>query len=231
MIALDAASKRLPFSSEEFFDVFVRYNEAVWPMPIVLVGLAALAAAAAFAGTRWSREIGSLLGFLWCWMAIAYHAIFFTRINPLAWVFAAAFLAAGVLFARHALRGTLRFDGSGSWVRAVGATLVVYAIAGYPLVGIAAGHAYPRAPTFGLPCPTTIFTLGMLLLATRPVPLGLFVVPLGWAIVGGSAAALLGVVQDFGLPVAAIAVVATLVAERSLRSPTQPLRRRRSNPR
>jgi hypothetical protein len=44
----------------------------------------------------------------------------------------------------------------------------------YPLLGIRFGHSYPRAPLFGVaPCPTTIFTFGLLLWATRSVP-GLF---------------------------------------------------------
>ena len=33
---------KLPFSRDEFLGIFARYNEAVWPAPIVLTGLAAL---------------------------------------------------------------------------------------------------------------------------------------------------------------------------------------------
>ncbi len=89
--------------------------------------------------------------------------------------------------------------------------LSIYALVIYPLVGRLAGHAYPRIPTFGLPCPTTIFTLGMLLLARRPVPWSLFVIPIGWSFVGAVAALELGVPQDLALPAAALIALVTLV--------------------
>ena len=53
-------------------------------------------------------------------------------------------------------------------------------------------------PVFGVaPCPTTIFTLGMLLPSNAAWPL--FVIPLVWSVIGGSAAVLLVVPQDYGL--------------------------------
>ena len=36
----------------------------------------------------------------WIWSALAYHAAFFTRINPAAWVFAALFLLLRAFFWR-----------------------------------------------------------------------------------------------------------------------------------
>ena len=48
-------------------------------------------------------------------------------------------------------------------------------------------HSYPGAPTFGItPCPVTLFTFGLLLLATTPVPWLLLVIPVAWSLVGGS---------------------------------------------
>ena len=65
-------------------------------------------------------------------------------------------------------------------------------------------------PTFGAPCPTTIFTLGLLLWAEPPVPRGAVVVPALWAGIGTVGAVVLGVPEDFGLTIAA--VIAILVA-------------------
>src|SRR5665647_2806931 len=61
------------------------------------------------------------------------------------------------------------------------------------------GHHYPAAPTFGLPCPTTIFTFGVLLMAARPLPWLVLVAPMVWAAIGAAAAFSLGVTQDIGL--------------------------------
>ena len=63
-------------------------------------------------------------------------------------------------------------------------------------------------PLFGVaPCPTTIFTLGLLLLSNASWRL--FVIPLVWSAIGGSAAVLLAVPQDYGLILAG-AIAATL---------------------
>ncbi len=49
------------------------------------------------------------------------------------------------------------------------------------------------------PCPTTIFTIGILLLGRWGAVRWLLVIPLAWSAIGGSAAIMLGVPQDFGL--------------------------------
>ena len=80
----------------------------------------------------------------------------------------------------------------------------------YPLIGLAVGERYPTMPLFGIsPCPLLVFTFGLLLLA-RSAPWWLWIVPLAWAVVGGSAAVLLAVYQDWALPVAAAAVMLVL---------------------
>jgi hypothetical protein len=76
---------QLPFTVEQFFGVFRAYNEAVWPAQLFLLGLALAALIAALVPRTWSGFIVSLiLAFLWAWLAVAYHFLFFSRINPLA---------------------------------------------------------------------------------------------------------------------------------------------------
>jgi hypothetical protein len=163
-------------------------------------------------GVGASRFSYLILSFLWGWMAIVYHFIFFTDINSAAWVFGAVFLLGSAAFA---LSGVERADVSIQPVpgaRAiVGGTLIVFALVLYPLIGYSIGHRYPNAPTFGLPCPTTIFTLGLLLFSVRPIARWLFIVPLLWAAVGSLAAFQLGVIEDLGLLVAGIATIAVMV--------------------
>jgi hypothetical protein len=71
------------------------------------------------------------------------------------------------------------------------------------LLSIFTGHRYPGMPTFGLPCPTTIFTIGMLTLIKSPQPRMVMIVPVLWCVVGVQAAFLLGVPQDLALGAAA----------------------------
>lgn len=167
------------------------------------------------------RAICLILGGLWAWVAVAYHLIHFAVINPAAYVFAAFFLVQAALFfwwaiLDRSLKPSVRFDLRGI----VGIVMLTYALVVYPSLGIALGHSYPSTPTFGVPCPTTVFTIGVLALARAPRTAILLAVPLFWSLVGGSAAFLLGVWQDLGL-LASGALAAALLGIDRLRSRSQ----------
>ena len=75
---------------------------------------------------------------------------------------------------------------------------------------------------FGVtPCPVVIFTFGLFLLATRPVPVWLLVVPFIWSLIGGSAAILLGVQQDW-LLLASGFIAVPLIVVRNRRAALTP---------
>ena len=203
-----------PFTVEQFFAVFARYNQSVWPMQIVL-NLLALAALVVLYCARPSAShvISAVLSFFWAWMAIAYHFAFFAEINPAAWLFGVIFLLGALWFAWVGiLKGTLLFRLRGGVRGWAGGLLIVYALLVYPLLSHALGHRYPAMPTFGLPCPTTIFTLGVLLFAAPPLPRSVFAVPLLWSVVGSIAAFRFGVLQDLGLLVAGVIGLAAVIA-------------------
>lgn len=195
-----------PFSAEDFFGVFVAYNQAVWPAQIALNLLGLAAVALVFrTGEIAHRAVAFVLGFLWLWTAVAYHWAFFAEINPIARVFAVAFALEGVLLAWLALRPEpLRFRPRLNRYGLAGGALVAYALVVYPLIGVAVGHAYPAQPTFGLPCPTTIFTMGVLLWAAPRVPWVVLVIPFVWSLVGLSAVRSFGVIEDAMLPIAGV---------------------------
>jgi hypothetical protein len=204
---------QLPFTVDEFFNIFRDYNEALWPFQFVLVGLALVAVFLVFKpGRRSGVVISAILAFFWGWIALAYHLAFFAGINPLAYLFAAVSLTGALTFLwQGVFRQRLEFAWEGGGRSFTGAVLVAFALVIYPLWSWAAGHGYPAMPTFGLPCPTTIFTIGLLAFAVRPNPRGPLVVPLLWCLVGAQAAFLLGVYQDLGLIFAGIAGVVLLV--------------------
>ena len=194
----------LPFTRDEFFAVFARYNEAVAPAQIVLLGLGIAMSWLALQPTRWSnRVIGAILAALWLWMGAVYHWRFFRAINPAATVFALAFVVQAIILLWFiAVRPRITFRAVPSRQGGLALALLVYALVLYPAIGWLLGHRYPGAPTFGLPCPTTIATLGLLLwTAERPPALVMFI-PWLWSLVGSVAAIELGVVEDLGLPVA-----------------------------
>lgn len=191
----------LPFTRMEFFEVFVRYNEGVWPAQIVLYALAVAALGLVFARRGQSgRLIAAILALLWLWMGAVYHLAYFRPINPAAGLFGGVFLLGAAAFAwEGVVRGRLRFDPCIRAQSGIALALLAYGLVVYPLLARLLGHGYPAMPTFGLPCPTTIFTLGMLALLRPPYPGYVLAVPVLWTLVGVQGALLLGVYEDFGL--------------------------------
>lgn len=198
---------KIPFTVEQFFDVFGTYNTAIWPAEILAYLLGILALAAAFRETKLStRIVSGILSIFWIWMGVFYHIVYFSVINSAAWIFGVFYIVQGLLFlVLGTIHDKLAFRFSLRPLPIIGACFILYAMVIYPLLGIRFGHSYPMAPMFGVaPCPTAIFTFGILLWAVKPVPLYLLIIPLLWSIVGTSAAVNLGVPQDYGLVVAGV---------------------------
>ena len=190
----------LPFTLEQFVAVFVSYNNAIWPVQIVAYLLGGISVALLFSKPRNAdRVIAGVLALMWLWTGFGYFGLWFSAISRAAYLFAVLFiLQAGYLIHTgvhgHRIRFGLR-PGTAAWV---GAGFITYAVIFYPLIGVVTGHGYPEMPMFGVtPCPVTIFTFGLLLLTLRPVPRWLLVIPFAWSLIGGSAAILLQVPQDW----------------------------------
>jgi hypothetical protein len=190
----------LPFTSEQFLAVFVNYNSAIWPIQIAAYLLGGVAVALLFLKPRdGERIIFGILAVMWLWTGLGYHGLWFSSINRAAYLFAAMFILQGCYFLyTGAYGGQIRFGWRLNLITWVGAVFMFYAAIVYPSIGMATGHHYPEIPMFGVtPCPVTIFTFGLLLLTVRPVPRWLLVVPFVWSLIGGTAAILLNVPQDW----------------------------------
>jgi len=217
---------QLPFSRSEFLQVLARYNAEFWPVAIALWAASLVAAVSILRNGRLSdRSISGLLAVHWSWSGVVYHAGYFTAINPAAWVFAAAFVTQAMLLVRSGVvQRQLQYDAGRSARHRLAAALMIYALA-YPFISLldlpsdgswswtSAGLAIP-APLFAVPCPTTLFTAGLLLSAKR-LPLSLAMIPVAWSCIGGSAALLLGVRADFALFAAAAMLLWYALAARA----------------
>ena len=205
----------LPFSVEQFFGVFASYNRAIWPAQIVALIIGGLAFALAFRRCRRSDEIiAGVLAAMWAWTGLIYHLIFFAPINKMAYAFGALFAVQAVAFGYvGVIQGRMTFGRSNGPAAWIGSAFVLYAAAIYWLLGVATGHDPAELPAFGVtPCPVTIFTFGMLLLTIRPIPRLLPIIPILWSLIGGSAAILLRVPQDWVLLVSGIVTAALLTS-------------------
>ena len=62
----------LPFTREQFFTVFLEYNNAVWPASILAYGFAIIALIAVlWPKPFWSRVTASVLAIMWAWTGVA----------------------------------------------------------------------------------------------------------------------------------------------------------------
>jgi len=208
----------LPFTVEQFFAVFRTYNTAIWPGQLGAYVLAAGAVTLMLRRRATSgRIISAILALFWLWTGIAYHLVFFSRINKAAYGFGVLFIIEGLLLLIFGtVRPRLSFQLRPTAWPLIGGVLVLYAMIVYPWLGVLFGHPLAEIPWLGVtPCPTTIFTFGVLLCAAES-RLAVFVIPLLWSVIGGSATALLQVPQDYGLIAAGIiGLVNLLVRTRS----------------
>lgn len=206
----------IPFTVDQFLAIFAQYNLAVWPAQLLLYGVALCAVGLAvqhrFDG---SGTISLILAGLWGWSGVVYHFIFFSSINKAGYLFAALFIAQAIfLFYLGVLQRKLRFCFSWNLSGLVGVVLILYALVIYPILNYQFHHGYPTMPTFGVPCPTTIFTFGILTWANGEHRPFVFVIPVLWSLVGFSAALSLGMIEDFGLVGAAVFGLLCLFTER-----------------
>jgi hypothetical protein len=201
----------MSFSLEMLLDYFEIYNEGIWPMQWVGCVLGLLSLIPLFRPSKtWNRVTTGVLAVLWLWLSLVFWRQGAANMAIL-YVPTALFGLQGILFLVALARGSISYGPERSLYTAVGLVFIAYALAGYPLLGMLVGHAYPRtaiSPLF--PCPGIILTFGVLLFARR-VPRHLLVIPALWALSGVYWFSL-GMVEDAGLVIAGIVGVIMISA-------------------
>jgi hypothetical protein len=207
----------MPFSTEEFLGVFKLYNTTVYPFQFVLVISAVFIVFTSFRNRKYNNNVITwILVFYWLWMGVGYHLLFFAKINPAAYLFGGIFIIQALLFIKAGIIDKkLEFEHIKGMNLYLGGLIILYALILYPLLGIYFGHIYPESPTFGLPCPTTIFTFGILLWTTKKIPVYILIIPLIWAVIGFGAALNLGVREDTGLLVAGLLAAGLIIRDKT----------------
>ncbi len=197
---------KIPFTTEQFFSVFEKYNSTVFPFQwiIILLGMFTLFLIHSKYSSK-NKLIGSFLGLLWVWTGIVYHIIFFTAINKLAFVFGGFFILQGLLILINTfLKDKLSFSFTSQTKNYFGYFFILFGLIIYPIISYLVQGSFNRTIALGLPCPSTIFTFGFFMMAGNKLPKYLLIIPSLWAIVGVGAAIQFGVYQDFVMPITAI---------------------------
>lgn len=206
----------MPFTIKQFLGVFSAYNNAVYPFQAVLFISAVFIIIQIFKKRKYADILISwILIFYWLWVGIVYHIIFFTAINPAAYIFGAVFILQALFILKAGIIDKkLEFGFDKDLNHYAGLAIILYSLIAYPLLNVYFGHIYPENPTFGLPCPTTMFTFGILLWTKNRIPAYILIIPLLWALLGISAALQLGIYEDTGLIISGIIAVSLLIKDK-----------------
>jgi hypothetical protein len=201
----------LSFNLKDFLMVLEGYNLAIWPLQIFafLCGLLTLFFAIKKIKSS-NRIILAILSFFWLWNGIVFCPIFWAPTYKFAYLFAGFCIIQGLLFLTGIFKSNISIHFKANLRSIIGLLFIAYAMLGYQLFGYFLGHIYPSYFPFGLvPCPTTIFTFGILLMADKKFPKYYLIVPLVVAM-GGFLAVYRGVLEDLGLIIAGFLATAMI---------------------
>ena len=202
-----------PFTEEQFLNIFKNYNLAVFPMQIIFYLMAFWIVFLLINPKPKSDKIITIfLSFFWLWMGIVYHINFFTSINKFAYVFGGFFIIQGFLFFIFGVfQNKFSFVFQKDKYGIIGIIFIAFSLIIYPILELVFGHIYPISPTFGLPCPTTIFTFGVLLLNQKKCPILILIIPFIWTIIGLMAVFQFGMLEDFSLIVVSLTSIFLII--------------------
>jgi hypothetical protein len=192
------------FSIEQLLTIFEHHNQTFWLIHILayVLGIIVLVLLFRKSDTR-NKIINNTLAIFWLWTGVVFFILYFGQIYKPAYIFGALFIIQALLFTLPRLRSNLSYHYAKDIYSIIGIIFILYAMIGYPLVGLLVNHIYPATPAFTLaPCPLVIFTFGVFL-NTEKTPKLYLVIPLFWAI-SGFIPISIGMVEDIGLIVAGI---------------------------
>jgi len=183
-------SDLLLFAPRVYYRLFERINEGAWPLhlPLAIFGLAMLAVMVRPGAGR-VRAVLVLLGANWIWLAWFFFSRHYATINWAAEWIAPVFMLQGLLLLAMGAwpGGAVAYAIANAPPRlAVPGIVLFLAVAGYPLIALAAGRPIGQAEFFGIvPDPTAVATLAFLALLGGTVFRLATIIPFLWCIVTG----------------------------------------------
>lgn len=162
-------------ASQETYRITAEYNQAIWPIIIIVSVLAIIMILLAIRKPgKYDKIFALILALESFWLGIVYWLIVSFPQDPVTaiiigvlWILIGlAFLYLGVF------KKDLSLTYTGDSASIIGAIFILYALVGYPILQMLYGQFYPAMLLFGgAPCPFTIFTFGLLLWTDKKVPM------------------------------------------------------------
>lgn len=150
-----------------------------------------------------------LLAVCWGWCGWVFQMQYHASLNwagiAFGWVFV---IQAGLLLLAALLGKTLTWRTPGSWQFIVGLSVVILGTVLYPATGLLESRTLKQLEWFAaMPAPTTLATLGVLMLLIQPIRLGLLIIPLLWSLISAAFAWTLGLLEVYFTGLALLALV------------------------
>lgn len=172
-------------STETFWTRVGAYNEATWPVQVVMIVAALYLTVRAFAkpGLKTDAWMKAFLAFAFAWNGTVFFLVFVR--NPISMAIGTPlFVVVSVLFVVDifAKKTRFRFPERG-WMRGFTIVWMLLALL-YPLIGWPLGHVYPQVLLPVFPCPLTVFATALVAAAVPNVDRKVFIALLPWGLLG-----------------------------------------------
>jgi len=172
-------------NTETFWTQVGAYNEATWPVQVVMIVAALYLAIRVFAkpGPQTDAWMKAFLAFAFAWNGILFFLVFLR--NPISMAIGTPlFVIGSVLFAVDIFARKTHFSvPEGTWMRGFTIVWVLLAFL-YPLIGWPLGHVYPQVLLPLFPCPLTVFATALVAAAVPNADRKVFIALLPWGLLG-----------------------------------------------
>jgi Family of unknown function (DUF6064) len=204
----------LLFSPRTYYRLLERYNEALWPAQILALGVGLGIFGLLRRPGEWrGRLIAAILAMLWGWIGWAFLWKRYATINWAAIYLVPLFaLQVLLLLWTGVVRPRLVFRSGRQVAGLLGTALLFLSLALYPIIAPVSGRPWRQAEIFGVaPDPTTIATLGVLLLSGGQTRWELLAVPVLWCLISGATLWALRSPEAWVPPLAALLAIAVSI--------------------
>jgi hypothetical protein len=172
-------------NADAFWTQVALYNEALWPIQLILTALALILTFLVFfkPGENPDLLAKAFFAFSFALTGVVFFLIYVK--NPISTFFGAPlFILLAVLFTIDGFTKRTEFKlPDAKWKKALTFVWVLLVFM-YPIIGLPLGHTYPRMLTPVMPCPLTVFALALVTAASPTVDRKIFILLLPWALAG-----------------------------------------------
>ena len=172
-------------STETFWTQVGAYNQATWPVQIVMIVAALYLAVRVFSkpGPKTDVWMKAFLAFAFAWNGIVFFLVFIR--NPISMAIGTPlFVIVSALFVVDIFARRTHFSlPEGKLMRLLTIVWLLLAFL-YPLIGWPLDHVYPQVLLPLFPCPLTVFATALVAAAVPNVDRKVFVALLPWGLLG-----------------------------------------------